>query len=251
MNKATNMGNGTVTTPIHELVNQEIKDLWNGCRKADDVDCRDLVSLHPLAVGPLEKGAILFIGLNPSFSERAWKGQDAIENPLEFYAHDGTDYCLKRDLAFEKTARENYSYFEQFRRIAECSKYKWEHIDLFFVRCTSQKELKAKLSKSSTRFVEMQLEQSKKLIIASDPLVIIVANAEASNRYRKLFEEELKASRFDDRGYHYTCINQKCIPTFFTSMLTGQRALDNGSRERLSWQISQALKNEQEPSGQS
>jgi hypothetical protein len=33
---------------------------------------------------------------------------------------------------------------------------------------------------------------------------------------------------------------------FFTSMLSGQRALDNGSRERLTWHIAKALKNQVE-----
>lgn len=245
------MKNSTVKTPIHELVNREIKDLWDGCRNADK-HIQDLASLHPLAVGPLEKETILFIGLNPSFSEKAWKCQDAIDDPLKFYAYGGTTYCLEKDLKYEKWARENYPYFEQFRKIAMRFERKWEHIDLFFVRCTSQKELKAKLSKpSTTPFVEKQLEQSKELIINSEPLVIVVANAEASDRYKELFKKELETSIFDDKGYHYTCLNKRNVPTFFTSMLTQQRALDKGSRERLYWQIGQALKNEQGPGGQS
>ncbi len=45
--------------------------------------------------------------------------------------------------------------------------------------------------------------------------------------------------KFDEEIGTYLWNN---IPVFFTSMLTGQRALDNGSFERLKWQVKRALK---------
>ena len=69
------------------------------------------------------------------------------------------------------------------------------------------------------------------------PKIVIVANAFASD----IFQQEFRCV-FDDRfGCHFFKINEKKIPVLFTSMLTGQRALDKGSFLRLKWQIRMIL----------
>lgn len=42
-------------------------------------------------------------------------------------------------------------------------------------------------------------------------------------------------------GHNYYDIDGNAIPIFFASMLTGQRALDNYSFERLQWHLLQSI----------
>jgi hypothetical protein len=87
-------------------------------------------------------------------------------------------------------------------------------------------------------FVRSQLELSKQLIVGVKPRVIVVANAFASEVFAKQFSTE-----FDENvGYHKTQLMGKSVPTFLGSMLTGQRAMDVYSYQRLKWQIKQVLK---------
>lgn len=237
---------------MHESVNQAIESLW----QRHYPQC-DAPKLWPLAINKIQAGSILFVGLNPSFSEKGWKTTAGEEfDPNKFYAWGGNEYDREKDLELEANAKKTYSYYAKFRDIADKFGKPWEHIDLFFVRETSQNKFNTMLSFGSQQgeilndFAKEQLKQSIRLIEASQPLVIVVANAYASDLYRKMFESQLSGSRFEELGYHYTCLNNRQVPTFFTSMLTQQRALDKGSLERLKWQIGQALKREsQEPCG--
>jgi len=234
---------------MHEFVNEAIESLWK-----DHYPKCDEPKLWPLAINKIQTESMLFVGLNPSFSEKGWKTTAGEEfDPNKFYAWGGNEYDREKDLELEANAKKTYSYYAKFGDIANKFGKPWEHMDLFFVRETSQHKLKNMLSFRGVLndFAMGQLEQSKKLIEFSQPLVIVVANAYASDLYRKMFESQLSGSRFEELGYHYTCLNNRNVPTFFTSMLTQQRALDKGSRERLCWQIGQALKNEQGPSRQS
>ena len=82
-----------------------------------------------------------------------------------------------------------------------------------------------------------------KLIDQNNSRIFVVTNSFARDllgRYRK--ENEQKESEHwigydfvwnEDFGTYF----YRNIPFFFSSMLTGQRALDNGSYERLIWQI--------------
>ena len=45
----------------------------------------------------------------------------------------------------------------------------------------------------------------------------------------------------DENGHYFTNIGREKIPTFLSGMLTGQRALDNYSLERLGWHIKQVI----------
>ena len=48
---------------------------------------------------------------------------------------------------------------------------------------------------------------------------------------------------FDDKiGTYKITLNEKSVPVFFSSMLTGQRALDKGSFERLKWHVKNVIK---------
>lgn len=57
---------------------------------------------------------------------------------------------------------------------------------------------------------------------------------------RFLFDDKIGTHRITGNKEFETVL--KGTPVFFTSMLTGQRALDNGSFERLGWHINKVKK---------
>ena len=174
--------------------------------------------------------ALLFIGLNPSSSQ---------EDRKEFYDSHAT----------------KHSYFVKFPTLAP-EGLPWTHIDLLFVRQTSQSAMKAMWenpkSPAEKKFLRDQLELSKCMIEMARPRIIVVCNTlardmmkkdeEETQQQKKDDEEEIFDFPFafdDDIGTYKIGEHPKLggVPVFFTSMLTGQRALDNGSFKRLEWHI--------------
>jgi hypothetical protein len=172
------------------------------------------------------QGALMFIGINPSHSgdknERVYytNGQDSILHP----------------------------YFKKFQDISSKVKIPWTHMDLLFVKETQQKEVEKIFScRNGLEFIVRQLNISNQVIELAKPKIIVVNNSLA----RKFlgFEKNKKENYdiwldfdfiFDDKIGTYRIENHEPlggIPIFFTSMLTGQRALDRGSYERLIWHI--------------
>jgi hypothetical protein len=221
-------------------INSKSLDLWQKTFK-DDEDV-----LLPLLYSSLKREVILFIGLNPSFSQ---KGYGSLLRNSQFFNLDPSSFYywrnrknidLKIALQVEQFAKDNYPYFNKFKDIAAHINLEWEHIDLFFFRETSQAQFKERiyLGRHLSDFGQSQLELSKQLIVEADPRVIVVANAFASSLFLKQFPN----MKFDEkRGYHQTFFENRSVPTFLASMLTGQRAMDNYSYQRLRWHIKQAM----------
>jgi hypothetical protein len=174
------------------------------------------------------KNSIMFIGINPSFEENS----QGIHH--EFYV-------------VEKEGR-SHPYFNKFKDISKRVKCDWTHFDLLFLRETNQNSINEIYSKpNGVDFVLKQLEISKKVIIEAKPIVLIVSNTMA--RHLMGFDKNEDGTAgvwmgfdfvFDESlGTHKIVNNSELenTPVFFTSMLTGQRALDNGSFERLVWHI--------------
>lgn len=154
---------------------------------------------------------MLFIGANPAYDEKPSKC---------FYNNE----CVLR-----------FPYFKKFPQIANYCGLKWSHIDLFFIRETNQKIVESRFYNYEDAFLKQNLEIAREIIQLAQPKVIVVSNAFASKVIRSVFE-----TRFDSNIGTHRIINNKAllnVPIFFTSMLTGQRALDNGSFERLKWHI--------------
>ena len=272
-------------------INKQILKLWED--NQDKIKCPEKRNkksekkipskCFPLLLSEFNKGGILFIGLNPSLSEDGVKKilEEAKKPPLskEFnfikdvksfewwpkekreQQHDELIQMCNELIEFEKIAKKKYDKY--FGKLKEISKYvfgdenKWEHIDLFFYRTTSQDDLKKcinykeKTSKGKIQSVSLdkfgkdQLEISLGLIDKINPKVIVVANALSSKiiRYFEEVKEDIKIddSNFEKEGFHRVELSNSKIPIFFTSMLSGQRALDLGSFERLKWQIKKAV----------
>jgi len=171
-------------------------------------------------------GGIMFIGINPS----APKGDVDLKGGNVEYKNE------QHPIYYYSEKFRDYRYFSKFNDIAEAVDLPWSHIDLFLMRATNQKEIEdiVKSSKDN-QFLNEQYLLAKDIIKESKPEIIVVANAYACNLIKDREKENLKLD--EDLGIHLIKINGKEVPIFFTSMLTGQRALDNGSFERLKWHI--------------
>jgi hypothetical protein len=170
--------------------------------------------------------AILFIGLNPS-------------------ADKENDKSGKFEVYKLNPNSDNYKYFKKFDDVSEYCNYPWTHIDLLYFKETQQSEVSNILNMpNGVGFIWDQLQISKKLIEMASPKLIVVNNTLARTFLGKDKNGNIDVwlnyeFQFDEEIGTYLWNN---IPVFFTSMLTGQRALDNGSYERLKWQLKRALR---------
>ena len=221
-------------------MNMRTMDLW---KRTPD---RYTNGLLPFFLDELGKNRVTFIGLNPSFSEAWYKSKlqgteyEGIDI-REFYSFpESSIFEMERSLAIERLMRTVYPYFNTFKELMLKLGDEWNHIDLFYFRETSQKDCKKYIfirDPLLNQFAEEQLDITKRLLERIVPKVIVVANALASRIYKDSYGLE-----FDDEyGCYFTEIGGKRVPTFLTSMLSGQRALDIFSRERLSWHIRKVL----------
>ena len=172
--------------------------------------------------------SILFIGINPSYNIG-----------VSHKAYHNSFYSLNQQ-------GKNHRYFKKFEDIAKHTASNWSHIDLFFYQETAQKSFYEILQNQNGKdFLSQQIQISKELMIHIKPKLIVVANTLARDLMLK--EHDLGVNFFDfkfneDLGtYQISNAELKDTPIFFTSMLTGQRALDNGSFERLKWHIKNVL----------
>ena len=168
--------------------------------------------------------SILFIGINPSYNIGV--------NHNEYH---NSFYSLNQQ-------GKNHRYFKKFEDIAKHTASNWSHIDLFFYQETAQKSFYEILQNQNGKdFLSQQIQIAKELIIHIKPKLIVVANTLARDLMLK--EHDLGVNFFDFKfnevlgTYQISNTELKDTPIFFTSMLTCQRALDNGSFERLKWHI--------------
>jgi|SRR3989344_2041974 len=213
--------------------NSDISKIWKRYKDRE----KDGTKRHPLTFPKLKKNKLLFVGINPSFSEKS----------EEEYKFSNNNFSIKKDIKKEEKARNEYSYYKKFKQISRKifgNEMEWEHIDLFFIREKSQNDLKRIIYPKNGKFNDFgreQLNLSLNKIKELEPKIIVVANALASNIIKK--EWNIKDNDFNkELGFHKVEINDKKIAIFFSGMLSGQRALDKGSFERLIWHIGKAIR---------
>lgn len=207
------------------ILSERIIKLW------EDFKQFEFTKIQPLSVAEIPEKAIIFIGLNPSLSIDEEKRLLESDLKIEFYKHN-----------FGK--ENNHKYFHKFIDIAEKTNQTWGHFDLLFIRETQQKKVAELLGNSEgLDFIYKQLMISKilleKIIEETSPKLFVVNNT-LSRKF--LGKDKIDNNNiwmdldfiWDDTIGTY---KYKNIPFYFTSMLTGTRALDLGSYERLIWQI--------------
>lgn len=205
----------------------------------------------PIFYDDFTKDSILFVGCNPSFSKKAFPKilsghkYENIDKLINFLKWDNFSKDIKNvdeSISLEKLSIEKYAYFKPLKDIADKIKLPFEHIDLFLYRQTNQADFKMHIFENGkiNKFGIDQIDLFKKIVSYIQPKVIVVANAFASQTIKEQLKDLIKP--FDEeKGVNFFIINNKKVPIFFTSMITGQRALDNNSKERLIWHIKQVI----------
>lgn len=260
---------------IAEWANMELLKLWEEFSHA-----KELTRRWPLLYNPLRKGGLLFVGLNPSWSEdwleKYWKRlksqgrfpTSGVRSGAELFEWDGPsrqkkDDIQKMDNVAVAKKGELYPYFVPMEKMASDVEMAegWAHIDLFAVRERYQKLVRKELeidklvrrmredandSTLGRGFAGQQLVIATQLVGKLEPVAIVVANALASAILRARWKivdpgNWREDETFIKNGHHEIELNGRTVPVFFSSMLSGQRALDKGSRERLAWQVWRAL----------
>jgi len=185
---------------------------------------------------------LLFLGMNPSFDGKVIDG--VFPWTREF--SENLSY-FKSFFSIENQLRENYQI-----------DLKWTHFDLFVFRETKQARIKQIFmnNEEGRIFLSQQLEVLKERLLRTKPKVIVASNALIRiflglNRHHDKNGNEVAIwlgdwieTKFDPKvGTHVILQPEELKGTkiFFTSMLSGQRALDLGTRERLVWHIAQIL----------
>jgi hypothetical protein len=217
---------------VKQIVEKTLNDLW---RKYKGETFCELPPLYPKEI---KENAIVFIGINPSISE---KDKQEILNKKgdvdHFYDLHG--------------GHKTHPCFKKFIDISEKTGLDWTHLDILYIRETQQSSVGDLLKKpEGLDFINQQAILTKSIIdqlLKQDSKTIFVVN---NTLARRLLGKNISADKKQNvwMGYDFEwnedfgthAINGN--PFFFTSMLTGQRALDNGSFERLVWQINRVKK---------
>jgi hypothetical protein len=189
--------------------------------------------------------------MNPSFSPKGWQSillRSAVPDldPDTFFKWPSPqDFDIELAHKLEALAREHYSFYAPHRDLAAFFKIEVaQHFDLFAYRETSQATMRTlALSDANdvelTRFGAAQFVLFEKVLHLARPSAVIVINALASQVYLK------RRSRmfFDPSVGYYkdSFADGQEFPVFLSGMLTGIRALDRFSKDRLFWQIATAL----------
>ena len=213
---------------IQNFIEDKINDLW------DKYSRFEFTKFPPLAPKIINsKNTILFIGLNPSLSKNEINRiQSNSITKAEFYSN-------------HKNEKTIHKYFKKFIDISQKTNIEWEHIDLLYLRETRKREISNILkTQTGIDFVYEQLkiteeilnrifnEEKPKLVIVNNTLSRLFLGKDRNNWLNLDFNWNENIGTYEHKN----------IPFFFTSMLTGQRALDIGSYERLIWQIKQLKK---------
>ena len=217
---------------LREVLEEPLNKIW---QEHSDYDH---ASIPPLFVADMPKNAIIFIGINPSLAEKDRK--ELLER--ERRTADHYRHTQDRD--------STHSYFHKFIDISEHTGVPWGHLDLLYIRETSQKKIESLIrTEEGLDFIWSQLMLSKQvidlIIEQAEPRAFLVANT-LSRRFLGLDKAEdhnmwmdYDFEWNDDIGTYLL----GDIPFFFSSMLTGQRAMDNESFKRLRWHIDAVVKN--------
>lgn len=216
---------------VKQLIKSDLEQLIS------DYNDLEIIKRGLIAPETIRQGCdILFLGMNSSFDGKIFN------SPIEWYSSEW-EYA-KGD------------YFSKFKEIQDECNASCAHLDILFFRETNQNFIKSLMKdEKGLNFLAKQIAISKELIEHSKPRIILVANAFVKKflgfdknpegtkgvwmnyDFIKPFDNKIGTSRFITENS-----NLYNVPVFFTSMLSGQRALDRGSYERLIWHIKFVLK---------
>ena len=224
---------------IELLVKDKINALWR------EFENEEYCQFSPNSIAEIPNDGLIFVGINPSMTDKV-KERLIEKNDINCEFHKLT-YDVNLD----------YRYFKKFFDVAEKTGLNWGHMDLLYNRETNQKKVAGLLKTERGKdFIYKQCMISKivldKIIDEKRPRIFIVNNTLARELLGEYHSEKPTIKSNHWIGYDFVWNEDfgtyvyKNNAFFFTSMLTGQRALDNGSYQRLIWHIKQVKKKQSE-----
>jgi hypothetical protein len=225
---------------VEKNYHSRIQALWSKAEGTGNSALNKIVKDRALfAQDTLYKGAIVFLGIGASWDSGK---QDTVKQV------DNVHYETQR-------GRKKYDYYTPMYAMAEDTCFTGEdgegcfsNIDLTMLRETSQKTI-LPFYKTARDFMREQFLIALDMLQEAKPRVIIASNALVRKIIRK--EKELASFQTEMATVFNNDIGTEIIrepkllegtPIFFSSMLSGAGALDNGSKDRLVWHIKFALK---------
>ena len=251
------------------LPNRKIK----GKEKTWKEECEEMRHRWPLLYPPFQEEkkigpeGIVFVGFNPSFNIEDEDIKNII-GTFPFKNEKDRERLKKKIIDSEANAWENYRYFKEIHKVLErineiCNPEKpftFYHVDLLFMRTTSQKILENlfKIREGNPgrfeEFFNAQFDRSLLFIKKLNPKLIVVINALASKVIEARFDlpslNETVLNTFYKKPWFYEIpIGEEKFPLLLSGMVSGGRAIDNYSKERLIWHMALVLKEVVEKSG--
>lgn len=176
-------------------------------------------------IDKVQKDGLLFVGINPSFDE----------------SFVGACYSWVRE---SENGGYDHPYFKKPQMLNDAIGLgKLSHVDMFSIRTRHQYVIRDIVNDPACgEFVGKQLDLFRMIVNGASPRAIVVINALASNLIRD--GRVLGTLVYNaDLGVDIYRIGNKRVPIFYSGMLSGAHALDNGSYERLVWHIQYVLDN--------
>ncbi|MDC1065534.1 hypothetical protein OAQ86_03860 [Candidatus Pseudothioglobus singularis] len=227
-----------------EKYNNSIRDLWRtNFKKAICSSKNSNVEFKQFCFHVnQDESPIWFFGMNPSLldSTNEFISQTTPPDKHLFKKLEEEQKYMHTKIQYFKRAK---VFFEEEVKIPELRKPIFH--DLYPVRHTNQKEFVQFIEHEENKeFLEELDKETKNLIDGIMPEIIVIANAKASELMQKIFfrdseAEKIKLNGETKRTYKF---NGKKTDMIFSSMLSGQRALDTYSRSRLAREISETWK---------
>lgn len=196
--------------------------------KPDEIPCVEISD-------KLSEGStLLFVGVNPS-------GAD-----MSYYKGNANDVLIYHGNSLY------YKTMSEFTEACIGNSADYSELDLFGIVQGTQSVIKKDFQENPDYYKEM-FELFLKYLVKVQPKVIIVANAFARRILCKEFIKDPKFKSFYNTTFSLTdndqfggftfTINEFSTQLYFSSMLSGQHALDKGSRENLAWLVRNYLQN--------
>ena len=174
-------------------------------------------------IDKVQKDGLLLVGINPSFDE-------SFQCPCEGEVRDSENGGYQ------------HPYFSKPKKLnEEIGISSFSHVDMFSVRSRLQHVVQDIVNDlDSQGFVKEQLRLFRMIVDGASPRAIVVVNALASHLIRK--GRALGALDYDEElGVAMYKNGDKRVPVFYSGMLSGAHAIDNGSFDRLIWHIKYVL----------
>jgi len=221
----------------YKKYHEKIVEVWKKGENIPDDDFQNIYKRGAFMQDTLYENSILFLGIGASWDEEkinTCKIPDK-DNNIQYETKEG---------------RKKHPYYAKMIEIAKETGYGecWSSIDMSLLRETRQEYIEP-FFKNHLDFMQGQFDLAETMIIDIKPKIIVVNNAFVRDLFKppqeskKLIESKFSFNFDTTLGTDRIIAPEelKDTPVFFTSMLSGQRALDNGSYERLKWHINFVL----------